>query len=959
MTATGQVTDLPAMSIDFKAQSFVVDPYPVLEQIRAAGPIVHHPELDFYMVSGYRECARVMGLARLFASDVEHFVELFGGATMECMDNPRHDQVKSIWAKDFQRGTLAQQSDMIASVVDEQMDPIIEQLKSGERVDAVTAFTRTIPTIVIARLMGIDRNDFPSFAQWSDDMGGVLEARDDGSEEGRALTARAKKATIELNDYIAHEIQVRRQRGTGDDLVSKMANSSVPMADDEVVASNTQLVFAGNETTSKLMGYTLLALAQHPDQRDQLRQDRSLILQAIEEVHRWTSVLVYNLRFVKEDDTLVAGVPLPAGTTVMALQAAANRDPERWDDPADSTSIGLRKHTSASAPDCTAASDSTWPASKRRSWSTSCSTRFRTGASPTWSGAPTPWCAAPRTSLDDRGPLMSPCRTPTRRRPHLLATPKGTRWTSQSTRTSASPAEGASSRAPRCSIRTTTASSSCSTPIQTSGFARGPRGHRRLPGRRSSRSAEPCSYAYQRVDARAFVGASVAGLATATASRRRGHTGTITLLSDEVHVPYDRPPLSKHYLADEWALDRLDLVPAGSSPTSTSTSAPASAPCHSMSSPGECVPPTARHTSTTRSSSRPGSGRGCSQGFADQAIHVLRTLDDANRLRQELKPGTRLLVVGAGFVGLETAATARKLGASVTVMEPLEHPLASRLGSFAAERLLELHRSRGVDVLVGTSATTLVEHGATKHVVISTGERLKADVVLVAVGSVPCTEWLEASGVTVDNGVVCDEFSRAAQNVWAAGDVARWHHVSYGRSMRVEHRTNATEQGQHVAAGISGDLEPYTPVPFFWSDHFGVKVQLAGVVTPDAVETHVNVAGRDGSSFASSMKASDWSGPSDGTPSESSTNTAESSLRPTKRPPRRRARPRKGSPHEGGVLPGLRSAHRRVDRRRDLHRDARAHPRCPWLRHPARPRPCLRRRNRCRLARPQATGFRG
>lgn len=333
MTATSTVTDLPMMNVDFKDPSFVIDPYPVLEEVRAAGPVVYHPELNFYMVSGYRECARVMGLAKSFASDVEHFVELFGGATMECMDNPRHDQVKSIWAKDFRRSTLVEQRDLIRSIVDTSMDPIIDRLRSDEQVDAVTSFTRAIPTIIIAHLMGVDRDHFPRFAQWSDDMGGILEARDDGSEEGRALTARAKNATVELNEYIAHEVDVRRRRGTGNDLVSKMANSDVAMAEDEVVASNTQLVFAGNETTSKLMGYVLLALAEHPDQREQIRQDRALLPQAIEEVHRWTSVLVYNLRFVKRAGTLVAGVPLPEGATVMALQAAANRDPERWENP--------------------------------------------------------------------------------------------------------------------------------------------------------------------------------------------------------------------------------------------------------------------------------------------------------------------------------------------------------------------------------------------------------------------------------------------------------------------------------------------------------------------------------------------------------------------------------------------------------------------------------------------------
>jgi cytochrome P450 len=332
MTETIPAGEVPTMRLDIKDPRFVNDPYPYLEEVRVLGPIVRESGSGYYMTTGYRDCARVLGLAKLFASDVEHFVALIGGATMECMDNPRHDQVKSIWAKDFRRGTLAQQRAFIEKVVDEQTRDVIARLRAGETIDAVTGMTRAIPTVVIATMMGVREAEFQQFVDWSDAMGGVLEARDDGSPEGRALTERANKATAELNAYLAGEI-VRRRRETGDDLVGKMARSDVPMAEDEIVASNTQLVFAGNETTSKLMGYTLTALAQHPDQRRELRQDRSLIPAAIEEAHRWTSVLVYNLRFVKQDDTPVGGVALPRGATVMVFQAAANRDPQRWAEP--------------------------------------------------------------------------------------------------------------------------------------------------------------------------------------------------------------------------------------------------------------------------------------------------------------------------------------------------------------------------------------------------------------------------------------------------------------------------------------------------------------------------------------------------------------------------------------------------------------------------------------------------
>jgi cytochrome P450 len=329
--AAAPVAGVPSLYVDFQQPSFVKDPYPALEEIRRAGPIVWHPELGYYMITGYRECARVMGKATLFGSDIEHFIALFGGATMECMDNPRHDQVKSIWAKDFQRGTLQQRREMIESVVAEQIKPYVSQLRTGSAID-VLGLTRAVPTMVIAHMLGVPPEDFEQFVAWSDAMGGVLEARDDHSPKGREMVARGKAATAEINEYLAKEI-IRRRQEPGEDLVSKMATTAVPMAEDEVIASNTQLVFAGNETTSKLMGYTIVALAKHPAQREQILLDRSLLPQAIEETHRWTSVLVFNLRFVKEEGTEVCGVPLPRGATVMALQAAANRDPDRWADP--------------------------------------------------------------------------------------------------------------------------------------------------------------------------------------------------------------------------------------------------------------------------------------------------------------------------------------------------------------------------------------------------------------------------------------------------------------------------------------------------------------------------------------------------------------------------------------------------------------------------------------------------
>jgi NADPH-dependent 2,4-dienoyl-CoA reductase/sulfur reductase-like enzyme len=214
-------------------------------------------------------------------------------------------------------------------------------------------------------------------------------------------------------------------------------------------------------------------------------------------------------------------------------------------------------------------------------------------------------------------------------------------------------------------------------------------------------------------------------------------------------------------------------------------------------------------------------------------IRVLRTLQDSLALRALIADKSpRLLIVGAGFLGLEVAATSRGLGAEVTVVEPVPGPpLASRVGNLAAERLLATHEAHGVRIHTGIGVDGLDALGdGTIDVALSDGSHRVADVVLVAVGSVPTTQWLEGSGLTIENGLVCDEFCHAGSDVWGAGDMASWLHVGYGRRLRLEHRTNAQEQGFAVAKNILGANEPFTPIPYFWTDQYDVRIQLAGVI---------------------------------------------------------------------------------------------------------------------------------
>jgi NADPH-dependent 2,4-dienoyl-CoA reductase/sulfur reductase-like enzyme len=217
-------------------------------------------------------------------------------------------------------------------------------------------------------------------------------------------------------------------------------------------------------------------------------------------------------------------------------------------------------------------------------------------------------------------------------------------------------------------------------------------------------------------------------------------------------------------------------------------------------------------------------------------IHTLRTLDDCLALRADLEAvPSRVVVVGAGFIGAEVAATARQRGLEVTLLEALPVPLQRVLGDRMGSVCADLHRDQGVDVRLSTGVDAFVDDakGRVAGVVLSDGTTLEADVVVVGVGVVPNTEWLEGSGLTIDNGVVCDETCLAAPGVVAAGDIARWPNRRFGEVMRVEHWENAQEQGAHAARRLLGDTAPYEPVPWFWSDQYDRKLQLAGRPRPD------------------------------------------------------------------------------------------------------------------------------
>jgi 3-phenylpropionate/trans-cinnamate dioxygenase ferredoxin reductase subunit len=339
------------------------------------------------------------------------------------------------------------------------------------------------------------------------------------------------------------------------------------------------------------------------------------------------------------------------------------------------------------------------------------------------------------------------------------------------------------------------------------------------------------------------VGASLAGLRAAEEVRHEGHAGPVVILGDEVHPPYDRPPLSKQFLSGAWdvtrihhhapdKLDSLGLVfRLGRGAVSLDTEARSVGLDD-----GTTVHYDGLIVATgARARTLPGT-----EGMS--GVSTLRTLDDCLGIRADLEAagtGARVVVIGAGFIGSEVAATCHGLDARVTVVEALPTPLARVLGEQMGDACAQLHRAHGVTLLtgVGVEGVTSDPGSATPVVVrLADDTRLDADLVVVGVGVVPAVEWLEGSGLVLDNGVVCDQSLFAADGVVAAGDVARWTLPASGEQVRVEHWTNAAESGAAAARNLlsgSHAAQPYGPVPFFWSDQYTTKIQMIGLPGPD------------------------------------------------------------------------------------------------------------------------------
>ena len=329
-----------------------------------------------------------------------------------------------------------------------------------------------------------------------------------------------------------------------------------------------------------------------------------------------------------------------------------------------------------------------------------------------------------------------------------------------------------------------------------------------------------------------IVGASLAGLRAAQAIRRAEHDGEVVVVGSEEHLPYTRPPLSKELLAGEQepaetALPGRDLDVdwrLGATAVDLDWAA------HEVTlDDGERL----RYSKlliATGAHARPWPG----DPVELDGLHMLRTIDDALALRAAFEGGPRIAVVGGGFVGCEVAATARKRGLDVTLIDIAHQPMPA-LGEAVGARCADLHRAHGVELRLGVGVDGFDGDGRLEAVRLADGSRVEADLAIVALGAAPNTDWLIESGLELEPGVVCDATlaARDAEDVFAAGDAAAWPHPMAGdATIRIEHWTNAAEQG--AAAGRNmiaapGEAQPYAAVPYFWSDQYDVKIQAVGL----------------------------------------------------------------------------------------------------------------------------------
>jgi 3-phenylpropionate/trans-cinnamate dioxygenase ferredoxin reductase subunit len=331
-----------------------------------------------------------------------------------------------------------------------------------------------------------------------------------------------------------------------------------------------------------------------------------------------------------------------------------------------------------------------------------------------------------------------------------------------------------------------------------------------------------------------IVGGGLAGASAAAALREEGFEGRVVVVAAEPQMPYERPPLSKSYLAGSSTLQDARALPddfygehdievlTGTEAVGLDTAAQRLALAG-----GDELGYDRLLLATGAVPRRPPI-----EGADGERVHLLRSVADSDTLKAAIEGGGRLAIVGAGWIGCEVAASARGLGAEVTLIEQAEAPLERILGRRLGDYFADLHRGHGVDLRMGAAVDAIEDGG--RGVRLRGGERIACDAVLLAVGVAPATALAEAAGLELDNGVAASELlETSAPGVYAAGDVASAQHPVYGRRVRVEHWDNAKAQGAAAARSMLGNGEPYAKLPYFFTDQYDLGMEYVGLHSPE------------------------------------------------------------------------------------------------------------------------------
>lgn len=329
-----------------------------------------------------------------------------------------------------------------------------------------------------------------------------------------------------------------------------------------------------------------------------------------------------------------------------------------------------------------------------------------------------------------------------------------------------------------------------------------------------------------------ILGAGQAAAQAIASARGAGLAGRIILVGDEPHAPYQRPPLSKKYLASEWGLDRVLLKPdafysemAVELRLGTRAEAIDRSAARVRLAGGEVLPYD-KLLIATGARPRPLPVPGANL----QGVHLFRTLGDVDAIRPALKTGVRLAVIGGGYIGLEVAAVARGLGLAVTVIEMTERCLSRVVAPEVSAFFEGVHRAAGVEIFAGERVSACEGGKRLERIVCASGRAIDADIAVVGIGIVPNVELAAAAGLACADGITVDEFALTSDSaIAAAGDCANFPSTLYGRRVRLESVQNAIEQAKVAAASLLGARKPYNEVPWFWSDQYDLKLQIAGL----------------------------------------------------------------------------------------------------------------------------------